>query len=37
MSNMQPKEEFITIHNNKKLIKDFLYEVIYSQATVMHK
>ncbi len=34
---MQPKEEFITIHNNKKLIKDFLYEVIYSQATVMHK
>ncbi len=37
MYTMQPNKDFITIHNNKKLINDFLWEVIYSQHIVMNK
>ena len=34
---MQPNKDFITIHDNEKLIKNFLWEVIYSQRAIMHK
>lgn len=34
---MKPDEKFITIHDNENLLRDFLYEVIYSQRTVMQK
>lgn len=34
---MQADKNFITIKNNEIMIKEFLYEVIYSQRTVMHK
>ena len=37
MNFMQPNKNLITIKDNEILIKEFLYEVIYSQRTVMHK